>query len=29
VGRIDWQEEYADVFTPSLVEQMLAKIEHA
>lgn len=29
LGRIDWQEEYADVFTPSLVEQMLAKIERA
>lgn len=29
LGHIDWEEEYADVFVPSLVEQIMAKIERA
>ena len=29
LGHIDWQEEYADVFTPSIIEQLMSNIERA
>jgi hypothetical protein len=29
MDEIDWQEEYADEFTPSIVEELLAAIETA